>query len=87
MVGRGRDRGGRGNQGQQEELAELRRMIEDLSWVVFTQQRQEPMGARIEIPEGNHDPADILEGGLEDDSENGKEENPFHNEEPVNQWA
>ena len=87
MVGRGRGRGGRGNQGQQEELAELRHMIEDLSRVVFTLQRQEPMGARMEIPEGNHDPTDIPEGGLEDDSENGEEENPFHNAEPANQWA
>ena len=44
MVGRGRGRGGTGNQGQQEELAKLRCMIEDLSRVVFTLQRQEPMG-------------------------------------------
>ena len=41
----------------------------------------------MEIPEGNHDPTDIPEGGLEDDSENGEEENPFHNAEPANQWA
>ena len=45
------------------------------------------MRAHMEIPKGNHDPANISKGGLEDNNENKEEENPFHNAEPANQWA
>ena len=60
-------------------------MIEDLS-LVLNLQRQEPMGAHMDNLEGNHYPTYILEGGIEDDSEDGEEENPFYTTELAN-WG
>nr|CAD1835711.1 unnamed protein product [Ananas comosus var. bracteatus] len=76
MVGRGRGRG-RGNQGQQADMAEMRCMIEDLSLAVQALQRQEPVVARMENPEGDHDPVDMPEGSLEDETNQEDFENPF----------
>ncbi|KDP37776.1 hypothetical protein JCGZ_06455 [Jatropha curcas] len=58
MVGRSKGRG-RGNQPQQDEKAEIRRMIEDLTRAVQASQRQEPVEARMETPEGNHQNLDF----------------------------
>ncbi|EOY26100.1 DNA/RNA polymerases superfamily protein [Theobroma cacao] len=83
MVGRARGRG-RGNQPQQAELAEMRRMIDDLTRAVQALQRQEPVEARMENPEGDHNPLEIHD--LEDDDEF-ENENPFHEDGPANQAA
>ena len=83
MVGCGRGRG-RGNQAQQTELAQMRHLIEELSRAVQALQRQEPVEARMEIPKGDHDPLDMLEGGLKDNSDDRFDENPFHDAGPVN---
>ncbi|GKV51080.1 hypothetical protein SLEP1_g57758 [Rubroshorea leprosula] len=48
-------------------------------------QRQEPMGARIEMPEGDHNPADKPESSLEDESVDGRDDNPFHEAGTANQ--
>nr|CAD1817170.1 unnamed protein product [Ananas comosus var. bracteatus] len=77
MVGRSRGRE-RGNQGQQADMAEMRCMIEDLSRAVQALQRQEPVVARMENPEGDHSPVDMLEGSLEDETNQEDFENPFH---------
>ena len=83
MAGRAKGRG-RGNQEQQTELIELRRMVEDLSQAVQALQRQIDVGARMEIPEGDHNLFDLPEGGFEDVSNEGEPENPFHNAGPAN---
>lgn len=83
MVGRGRDRGS-GNQPQQAELAEMWRMIDDLTRAVQVLQRQEPMKARMENPEGDHNSLEIHD--LEDDDEFEKE-NLLHEDGPANQAA
>ena len=38
----------------------------------------------MEILEGDHNPFDFLEGGLEDVSDEGEPKNPFHNAGPAN---
>ena len=67
MVGRGRGRG-RGNQPQQIELAELRRMVEDLTRAVQALQRQEPVEARMENPEGDHEQLENLDLEIDEHS-------------------
>ncbi|XP_017984076.1 PREDICTED: uncharacterized protein LOC18586628 [Theobroma cacao] len=83
MVGRGRGRG-RGNQPQQAELVKMRRMIDDLTWAMQALQLQELVEARMENPKGDHNPFEIH--NLEDDDEF-ENENPFHEDVPVNQAA
>ncbi|EOY18988.1 DNA/RNA polymerases superfamily protein isoform 2 [Theobroma cacao] len=83
MVGRGRGRG-RGNQPQQAELAKMRRMIDDLTRAMQALQLQELVEARMENPKGDHNPFEIH--NLEDDDEF-ENENPFHEDVPVNQAA
>lgn len=79
MVGRGKGRGRGISEDQQTEMAEMRRMIEDLSRAVQTLQGQGRVGARMEIPEGNHNPlVDPPEGNPEDEQSEDFE-NPFHN--------
>ncbi|XP_021817152.1 uncharacterized protein LOC110759412 [Prunus avium] len=78
MVGRARGRG-RGNQAQNTEMAEMRRMMEDLSRAVQALQRQERADAYMEIPERNRGPLHIPEGGGEDEYEDETDvDNPFH---------
>ncbi|GKV11331.1 hypothetical protein SLEP1_g22595 [Rubroshorea leprosula] len=60
-------------------------MIEDLLRAVQALQQQEPMGAHIEMPEGGHNPADTLEGNLEDETTDGRDDNPFHEAGTANQ--
>ncbi|OMO99805.1 hypothetical protein CCACVL1_03618 [Corchorus capsularis] len=62
MSGRGR---GRGNQ-LNNELAEIRREIDDLTRAVQALQRQEPVETQMEIPEGDHKSFEILD--LEDNN-------------------
>ena len=76
MVGCARGHG-RGNQGQQADMAEMQHMIEDLSQVVQALQRQERMAACMENLEGDHDPIDMSEGGLEDETNMEDFDNPF----------
>ncbi|CAL8177990.1 unnamed protein product [Prunus armeniaca] len=78
MVGRARGRG-RGNQAQHIEMAEMRRMMEDLSRAVQALQRQERADAYMEIPERNRGPLHIPEGGGEDEYEDETDvDNLFH---------
>ncbi|CAL2249473.1 unnamed protein product [Prunus armeniaca] len=78
MVGRARGRG-RGNQAQHTEMAEMRRMMEDLSRAVQALQRQERADAYMEIPERNRGPLHIPEGGGEDEYEDETDvDNLFH---------
>ena len=85
MVGRGRGRGrGRGNQPQQTELAELRRMVEDLTRAVQALQRQELMEARMENPEGDHEQLENLDLEIDEELE---DVNPFHEAGPANYAA
>ena len=78
MVGRARGRG-LGNQAQHTEMAEMWRMMEELSRVVQALQRQERADVYMEIPERNREPLYIPEGGGEDEYEDETEvENPFH---------
>ncbi|GKV24671.1 hypothetical protein SLEP1_g34255 [Rubroshorea leprosula] len=78
---------GRGNKGLQAELTEMRCMIEDMSQAVQALQQQEHMGARMEMLEGDHNLADTLEGSLEDESVDGRDDNPFHDAGTTNQVA
>ncbi|CAL8161285.1 unnamed protein product [Prunus armeniaca] len=48
-------------------MAEMWRMIEELSRAMQAFQRQEHVDACMEIPEHNHEPLDIPEGGRKDD--------------------
>ena len=78
MVGRVRGRG-RGNQAQHTEMAEMWRMMEDLSRAVQALQQQERANAYMEILERNREPFYILEGGGEDEYEDKTNvNNPFH---------
>ncbi|CAL9028321.1 unnamed protein product [Prunus brigantina] len=78
MVGRARGRG-RGNQAQHTQMAEMRRIMEDLSRAVQALQRQERADVYMEIPEHNRKPLHIPEGGGEDEYEDETEvDNPFH---------
>lgn len=52
-------------------------IIEDLSQVVPVLQLQEHVGAHMENPEGDHDPLDMLEGGLEDETDDEKIKTTF----------
>ena len=83
MVGRGRGQG-RGNQPQQTELAELRRMVEDLTRAVQALQRQEPVEARMENPEGDHEQLENLDLEIDEELE---DVNPFHEARPANYAA
>ena len=63
---------------QQTEMAEMRRMIEDLTRAVQALQGQGRAGARMEIPEGRRNPRiDTPEGDLRDNKFEDME-NPFH---------
>ena len=59
-------------------MADMWHMIEDLSWAVPALQQQKPMVACMENPKGDHDPIDMLEGGLEDETNLKDFNNPFH---------
>ena len=74
MVGRGRGRD-RGNQSQQTKMAEMRRMIADLTRVVQALQRQETVGAQMENPDGDHNHSEVPDLEAEDVVE---DENPFY---------
>ncbi|GKV06964.1 hypothetical protein SLEP1_g18782 [Rubroshorea leprosula] len=78
MAGRGR-----GNKGQQAELTEMRCMIEDLSQAVQALQRPNPWEPIWRCRRG--DPADTLEGSLEAETVDGRDENPFHEAGTTNQ--
>ncbi|KAL6185903.1 hypothetical protein ACLB2K_042025 [Fragaria x ananassa] len=72
MVGRGRGRGRGALEDQQTEMAEMRRMIEDLTRAVQALQGQE----RREAPDGDPNPSEAeLEGRSEDEQD---VHNPFH---------
>ncbi|KAJ8763103.1 hypothetical protein K2173_023308 [Erythroxylum novogranatense] len=84
MVGLGRTHGC-GNQDNQGEMAELRRKIADLLRAVQDlHQRREPVAARMDIPEGEHDPSDVPEGSLEAEIADLVDDNPFHATGPAN---
>ncbi|KAF2310450.1 hypothetical protein GH714_010739 [Hevea brasiliensis] len=72
MVARGRGRG-KGNQPQQVELAEMQRMIEDLTQAIQALQREEPVEAEMEIP--NHKELKLKILRLKEAIENA---NPFY---------
>ncbi|CAL8994463.1 unnamed protein product, partial [Prunus brigantina] len=60
-------------------MAEMRRMMEDLSRAVQALQRQERADAYMEIAERNRGPLHIPEGGGEDEYEDETDiDNPFH---------
>ena len=72
MVGRGRGRGRGALEDQQTEMAEMRRMIEDLTRAVQALQGQERRGA----PDGDPNPSeDELESNPEEEQD---VDNPFH---------
>ena len=78
MVGRAQGCG-RGNQAHQTEMAEMWRMMEELSRAVQALQQQERADAYMEILERNREPFHILEGGGEDEYEDeANVNNPFH---------
>ena len=82
MPPRGR---GRGKTNQQEEMAEMQRMIEDLTLAVQALRRQEPAEAQVEIPEGNHNL--LKNDNPEEDDEvedEVEDENPFHDAKALN---
>ena len=85
MPPRGR---GRGRNNQQTEIAEMRRMIEDLTLAVQALRRQEPAEARMEIPEGDRDLLENDNPEEDDEAEDEVEdENPFHDAGALNRRA